>query len=88
MMRTLIQNMMHCQMVMEMMMMRDDFGVEGLDDILKIDGEEGSGKPSKKPATSNRGAKKKPSTRKRDEAHCYINKHENRQWDFKPFSKT
>lgn len=81
--------MMHCQMVMEMMMMmRDDFGVEGLDDILKIDGEEGSGKPSKKPATSNRGAKKKPSTRKRDEAHCYINKHENRQWDFKPFSKT
>ena len=65
---------------------RDDFGLEGLDEILKIDGEEGSGKPSKKPATSNRGTKKKPSTRKRDEAHCY--KHENMQWDFKPCPKT
>ena len=47
----------------------DDFGLEGLDDLLKLDGQEGGGKTSKKPATSNQGTKKKPSTRKRDEAH-------------------
>ena len=51
-----------------------DFGLEGLDDLLKLDGER-SGKPSKEPATSNRGTKKKPSTRKRDEAHCHIDQH-------------
>ena len=51
----------------------EDFGLEGLDELLDVDGKRGggSGKASKKPATKG-GAKKRPSTKKRDEAPIIV----------------
>ena len=45
----------------------DDFGLEGLSDILKSDEEEVGKETKKRPATRAMTSKKKPSTKKRPE---------------------
>ena len=53
----------------------DDYGLEGLDELLKMDDDDADPKTKKKPAKAKGGAKmKKPSARKRAEAHGWVKK--------------